>query len=84
LAVTLKDVAKEAGVSIATVSKVLRGKQGKIAISEATRRRVLEAAKRLNYHPNIAARRLASRRSNTVGSSLRRTIRSAGRSMRRF
>lgn len=67
MAVTLKDVAKEAGVSIATVSKVLRGKQGEIAISEATRRRVLEAAKRLNYHPNIAARRLASRRSNTVG-----------------
>lgn len=67
MAVTLKDVAREARVSIATVSKVLNGQEGEIAISEATRKRVLEAAKRLNYHPNISARRLVSQRSNTVG-----------------
>lgn len=67
MAVTLKDVAKAAQVSIATVSKVLNGQEGEIAISEATRRKVLEAARRLNYHPNISARRLVSQRSNSVG-----------------
>lgn len=67
LAVTLKDVAKAADVSIATVSKVLNGRGGEIAISEATRQKVLEAARRLNYHPNISARRLVSQKSNSVG-----------------
>ena len=67
MAATLKDVAKAAKVSIATVSKVLNGYEGEIAISEATRRKVFEAAKRLNYHPNISARRLVSQRSHSVG-----------------
>lgn len=66
MAPTLKDVAKAANVSIATASKVLNGRDGEIAISEATRRKVLEAARRLNYHPNVSARRLVSQKSNTV------------------
>ena len=49
MSTTIKDVAKEAGVSIATVSKVINGKP---SISEPTRLRVLEVIKQLNYHPN--------------------------------
>ena len=52
MAITIKDVAKEAGVSIATVSKVINGKP---SISEPTRLRVLEVIKQLNYHPNAQA-----------------------------
>ena len=48
MSLTIKDVAREAGVSIATVSKVINGKP---SISESTRCRVLEVIKRLNYHP---------------------------------
>ena len=49
MSLTIKDVAKEAGVSIATVSKVINGKP---SISEPTRLRVLEVIQKLNYHPN--------------------------------
>lgn len=67
MSVTVRDVARAANVSIATVSKVLNDKEGAIRISEATRQRVLKAAKELNYHPNISARRLVSDKSNTIG-----------------
>lgn len=60
----LEDVAAEAGVSTASVSLVLRGAAGP---SEATRRRVLEAAARLGYRPDRAASLLASRRSGLLG-----------------
>lgn len=65
MAATVKDVAREAGVSIATVSYVLNGIDK--SISEETQKRVLEAARRLDYIPNIAARSLATGRSNTIG-----------------
>ena len=60
----LEDVAAEVGVSPASVSLVLRGAAGP---SEATRRRVLEAAARLGYRPDRAASLLARRRSGLLG-----------------
>ena len=57
MAVRLKDIARDLGVSVVTVSKVLRGNAD---ISEATRRRVLKRMKELkNYQPNMMARGLA-------------------------
>lgn len=64
--ITLKDVAKEAGVSMITASNVIGGKKLDHA-SPATRRKVQEAALRLGYRPNLAARQLASRKSDVVG-----------------
>ena len=64
MAVRLKDIARDLGVSVVTVSKVLRGNAD---ISEATRRRVLKRMKELNYQPNMLARGLASGRTHTVG-----------------
>ncbi|GEM_PF-6106172 len=57
--VTLKDVAKAAGVSVATASQVLRGSKKSWA-GEATKMRVWEATRALGYRPNPAARLLAS------------------------
>jgi DNA-binding LacI/PurR family transcriptional regulator len=62
---TIKDVAKEAGVSIATVSYVLNDR--KDMVSDKTRLHVLEIAKRLGYRPNIIARNLQSSRTKLVG-----------------
>lgn len=65
--ITLKDVAREAGVSNTTASRVLTGKESPVLISEATRQRVHEAASRLGYRPNLLARGLRTQRSGTVG-----------------
>lgn len=62
---TMTQVAKRAGVSQATVSFVLNDRQD-IAISAATRARVLQAAKELNFRPNRAAQALRSNRSFTI------------------
>lgn len=62
--VTIKDVARRAGVSITTASYVLNGKGN---ISTATRQRVLAAAEELNYHPNAHARHLKKRKTRTIG-----------------
>jgi len=64
MAVRLKDIARDLGVSVVTVSKVLRGNAD---IGEATRNRVLKRMKELNYQPNMMARGLASGRTYTVG-----------------
>jgi LacI family transcriptional regulator len=64
MAVRLKDIARDLGVSVVTVSKVLRGNAD---IGEETRRRVLKRMKELNYQPNMMARGLASGRTYTVG-----------------
>lgn len=63
MSLTIKDVAREAGVSIATVSKVINGKP---SISESTRCRVLEVIKRLNYHPNAQASNFAREHSENI------------------
>jgi LacI family transcriptional regulator len=62
--VTLKDIAKRAGVTSATVSMVINNKPN---ISQATRKKVLKIAKELNYYPNVIARGLATKRSNAIG-----------------
>jgi len=62
---TRNDVAKQAEVSGATVSRVLSGRQD-LSISSETRRRVLIAAERLGYRPNQSARALVTGRTNLV------------------
>jgi DNA-binding LacI/PurR family transcriptional regulator len=62
---TIKDVAKQAAVSIATVSFVLNERSGQ-SISDEVRRRVLRAARDLHYHANAAAADLARKRTNNV------------------
>ncbi|MFZ1086181.1 MAG: LacI family DNA-binding transcriptional regulator [Terracidiphilus sp.] len=61
---TMKDIARDLGVSVVTVSKVLRGHQD---IGEETRKRVLQRIKELNYTPNLAARGLVTGRTYLVG-----------------
>lgn len=61
---TIKDVARVANVSVATVSRVLNGHDN---VTEPVRKVVLEVAKDLRYSPHAAARSLSSRRTNTVG-----------------
>ncbi|HZO91269.1 MAG TPA: LacI family DNA-binding transcriptional regulator [Chthonomonadaceae bacterium] len=66
MAATIRDVAKRAGVSKATVSYVLNGRDASMRIPEETKRRILEAVSALGYHPNALARSLAHRRTDTV------------------
>jgi len=65
-AVTIADVALAAGVSKATVSLVLNGRDRPVRISAATRQTVANWAARLGYQPNYAARSLRRRRSNVI------------------
>lgn len=64
MSITLKDVAERAGVSYATVSRVLAGKPN---IASDTRQRVLDAVDQLGYRPNRTARSLKTRRSDIIG-----------------
>jgi LacI family transcriptional regulator len=64
LAAKLRDVAREAGLSVATVSRFLNGR---IELPEDTCRRIEEAARRLDYVPNAIARRLSAGASETIG-----------------
>ncbi|MCC7369293.1 MAG: LacI family DNA-binding transcriptional regulator [Chloroflexi bacterium] len=63
--VTIRDVARRAGVSLSTVSQVLNGREG--YASAETRERVLAAARDLNYRPNALARGLVTSRTGTLG-----------------
>ncbi|MGP4082941.1 catabolite control protein A [Pseudalkalibacillus sp. R45] len=62
--ITIYDVAREAGVSMATVSRVVNGNPN---VKPATRKKVLDAIERLGYRPNAVARGLASKKTTTVG-----------------
>jgi LacI family transcriptional regulator len=62
--ITLSDVAKRAGVSVATASKALNARD---EVAPATRHRVLQAADELAFQPNVLARGLISGRTRTVG-----------------
>jgi len=66
-AATLSDVGREAGVSAMAASAVLNGARTSSRISPETRERIEEAALRLQYRPNAAARALANRRMDTIG-----------------
>ncbi|MEO6923093.1 MAG: LacI family DNA-binding transcriptional regulator [Bryocella sp.] len=61
---TLKDISKEAGVDVATVSRALNGSYG---VHKETRERIFAVAKRLNYRVNLMARELAMGKSHTLG-----------------
>ena len=89
----LKDVAKRAGVSTATVSRVINGTA---VVSEEMRRRVEQACATLGYIPNGAARALSTRRTRTIGAvvptiendgfartvfALQRSLQQAGRTL---
>ncbi|MFD1739306.1 catabolite control protein A [Bacillus salitolerans] len=62
--ITIYDVAREANVSMATVSRVVNGNPN---VKPTTRKKVLEAIERLGYRPNAVARGLASKKTTTVG-----------------
>ena len=64
MSVTIKDIARMAGVSHTTVSRALRGMPG---VSEETRQRILEIASRLRYRSNAIARGLVTHRSQSIG-----------------
>ncbi len=63
---TMYDVAKLAGVSQPTVSRVLNRNDTSVPISDETRARVLAAVEQLGYRPNVAARSLRTQRTQTV------------------
>jgi LacI family transcriptional regulator len=64
--VSIVDIAKKAGVSITTVSRVLNGKSEEYRISEKSQQKIKETARRLNYVPNQFAANLKSGKSNTI------------------
>ncbi len=63
MASTIYDIAKQAGVSIATVSRVFNQSS---SVSESTKKKVLEVADAVGYHPQAYAQGLASKKSNTI------------------
>ncbi|MFI3685590.1 LacI family DNA-binding transcriptional regulator [Vagococcus fluvialis] len=63
--ITIKEIAKEAGVSIATVSNVINQKPNRV--SENTKRKIKEIMEKHNYAPNMNARSLVSSRSKMIG-----------------
>lgn len=67
MAVTIKDVAREANVSVASVSRALNGSAN---VTESTRKRIVRIAEELRYVPHSAARSLITRRTSTVGALL--------------
>ena len=62
--ITIYDVAREANVSMATVSRVVNGNPN---VKPTTRKKVLDVIDRLEYRPNAVARGLASKKTTTVG-----------------
>jgi LacI family transcriptional regulator len=67
MAITIRDVAREARVSVASVSRALNGNSN---VTQETRERILRVAARLRYVPHSAARSLITRRTQTIGALL--------------
>lgn len=65
--VTLRDVAKKAGVSAMAVSKVLNGKGDNVRVGESVAQAIRDAANELGYRPNAIARSLRRQRTDTIG-----------------
>ena len=63
MGVTIKDIAKRAGVSVTTVSRALNGYKD---IRPETRERILRIAEEMNYRPNAVARSLVMKKSQTM------------------
>lgn len=64
MSVTIKDIAKQAGVSYSTVSKALRDSP---LVKTPTKKKIIKIAEELGYQPNIAARSLVQKKSYTIG-----------------
>ncbi len=64
MSITIKDIARELNISYSSVSRALNNKPG---VSQKTRKKVLDAAKKMGYQPNDLARGLVNRVSNTIG-----------------
>lgn len=64
---TMSDIAREADVSRTTVSFVLNNHASSASIPAATKDRILEAAKKLSYRPNLAAKALRTNQTHTIG-----------------
>ncbi len=64
MAVTMKDIARDLGIAVTTVSEVMRNKAD---VSEETRKRVLQRVKELHYTQNLAARALVTEKPDLVG-----------------
>ena len=64
MSVTLKDIARQVGYSITTVSRALAGYDD---VAQSTRELIVRTANEMGYHPNITARRLRARRTDTIG-----------------
>ena len=62
--ITIKEIAKAAGVSVSTASIVLRGESEKRKVAPATAQKVLKTAQQLDYTPNVSARRLRAPQSD--------------------
>lgn len=65
--VTLKDIAEQVKVSPFTVSVVLNGAKSNTRVSQATREKILDAAREMGYMPNVLARALRNRTTNILG-----------------
>lgn len=65
--VTIKDIAKRAGVSSTTVSRILNGRTSGVPIREETRQKVISIAAEMGYRPNIMARALRGNSSSLIG-----------------
>jgi len=67
MAMTISDIAKKAGVSVSTVSRVINNKGGKYRISQSTQNLINSIATELNYTPNQLARGLRLKKTHTIG-----------------
>lgn len=64
---TIRDLARYVGLSTCTVSRVLNHRGGELAIPEKNQKRIRDAARELNYVPNVNAQRFFKRRSYIIG-----------------